>query len=106
MTKEQFKNLSYEEQIYIWNDFAIENSWETQVYENNEYFFKDFYNGNAYELARHIYYGEYDFNDDYLYYDTLGRLNSFSDMEDFYDIIDIDEMLVWFNEINNESEKE
>lgn len=99
MTKTQFLDFQLDTQINVWNKFSEENGWDEYFYENNEYFFNDFYHGSAYKLVEHIHYGDYDFNDNYVYYDIYG-LNSFSDIETFHSIIDIDEMLKWYNEKN------
>jgi hypothetical protein len=55
------------------------------------------YRGDAYKLALDIHYGQYDYNDTYFYYDDLGHLVSFSDELTFRGLIDIDEMITWYN---------
>lgn len=102
MTKQHFLDLSLEEQVITWNEFSIENNWDEFFYDNDEFTFKDLYRDNPYQLAFHIYYGEYDYNDIYIYYDNLGHLVSISTFEELHDIIDIDEMLTWYNEKKGE----
>ena len=46
--------------------------------ENNEEFFDIYYN-NAYEVARAIYYGDYNFNDEYVKINVYGNLESISE---------------------------
>lgn len=45
--------------------------------ENNEEFFEIYYN-KPYEVARAIYYGDYNFNDEYVKIDVYGNLESIS----------------------------
>jgi hypothetical protein len=97
MTKQQFLDLSLEEQVITWNDFASEHGWDTHIYDNDEFTLDNLYHGSAYKLAYHIHFGEYDYNDTYFYYDDLGRLISFSDELTFRGLIDIDEMITWYN---------
>jgi hypothetical protein len=105
MTKEQFLDFSLETQIDTWNEFAIENGWNEYFYENDEFTIKELYHDNPIELAYHIHWGEYNYNDTYIYYDDLGHLISISNFAELHDIIDIDEMLNWYNENNTEVQK-
>jgi len=102
MTKKQFLDFSLEEKVNAWNKFSVENNWNEFFYENDEFTFKDLYLDNPYQLAYHIHYGNYDYNDTYIYYDDLGHLVSFSDELTLRGIIDIDEMLKWYNENKKE----
>ena len=50
--------------------------------ENDEYFFESFYSGiNGLEIARAIYYGDYNYNDDYVRIDGYGNLVSYTEYE-------------------------
>ena len=50
--------------------------------ENDEYFFELFYSGiNGLEIARAIYYGDYNYNDDYVRIDGYGNLVSYTEYE-------------------------
>jgi hypothetical protein len=97
MTKDLFLSFDLEAQVNIWNKFSSENNWNEYFYENDEMTISGLYNRNIYKLAHDIHYGEYDYNDTYFYYDDLGLLVSFSDVEFFHDVIDIDEMITWYN---------
>lgn len=54
---------------------------EYDFYENDEEFFDLFYPDKPYELARAIYYGEYNFMDDYVYINVYGNLYSINESE-------------------------
>lgn len=63
--------------------------------ENDEYFFELFYSGiNGLEIARAIYYGDYNYNDDYVRIDGYGNLVSYTEYEMIKEIKDsIDEIV-------------
>lgn len=102
MTKQQFLDLSFEEQVIKWNTFSTENNWNEFFYDNDEFTLKELYRDSAHKLAYHIHFGEYYYNDTYFYYDDLDHLVSISTFEELHDIIDIDEMLKWYNENKGE----
>ena len=59
------------------------NSWNAcldylDVYENDEEFFEMFFEGNPMEVARAIYYGDYNYNDEYIKFNGYGNLETFS----------------------------
>ena len=50
--------------------------------ENDEHFFELFYSGiNGLEIARAIYYGDYNYNDDYVRINAYGNLESYTEDE-------------------------
>ena len=63
--------------------------------ENDEYFFESFYSGiNGLEIARAIYYGDYNYNDDYVRIDGYCNLVSYTEYEMIEEIKDsIDEIV-------------
>ena len=63
--------------------------------ENDEEFFELFYSGiNGLEIARAIYYGDYNYNDDYVRIDGYGNLVSYTEYEMIEEIKDsIDEIV-------------
>lgn len=97
MTKDLFLSFDLEAQVNIWNKFSNANNWNEYFFENDEMTINNVYRGDAYKLALDIHYGEYDYNDRYFYYDDLGHLISFSDELTFRGLIDIDEMITWYN---------
>ena len=76
------------------------NSWNgcldwLEFRENDEEFFELFYSGiNGLEIARAIYYGDYNYNDDYVRIDGSGNLVSYTEYEMIEEIKDsIDEIV-------------
>ena len=62
------------------------NSWNAcldylEVYENDEEFFNMFFEGKPAELARAIYYGDFNYNDEYIKFNGYGNLETFSEYE-------------------------
>lgn len=47
--------------------------------ENSEDFFSTYYSNNPYEVARAVYYGDYNFNDEYVKINVYGNLESISE---------------------------
>ena len=59
------------------------NSWNAcldylDVYENDEEFFNMFFEGKPAELARAIYYGDFNYNDEYIKFNGYENLETFS----------------------------
>ena len=62
------------------------NSWNAcldylEVYENDEEFFNMFFEGKPAELARAIYYGDFNYNDEYIKFNGYGNLETFSEYD-------------------------
>ena len=60
------------------------NSWNAcldylDVYENDEEFFNIFFEGKPAELARAIYYGDFNYNDNYIKFNGYGNLKTYSE---------------------------
>ena len=87
------ENLLNEIKGLLLNDFntledAVRelNSWNAcldylEVYSNDEEFFEMFFEGNPMEVARAIYYGDYNYNDEYIKFNGYGNLESFSEYD-------------------------
>ena len=59
------------------------NSWNAcldylEVYNNDDEFFDMFFEGKPAELARAIYYGDFNYNDEYIKFNGYGNLETFS----------------------------
>ena len=59
------------------------NSWNAcldylDVYNNDDEFFNMFFEGKPAELARAIYYGDFNYNDEYIKFNGYGNLETFS----------------------------
>ena len=62
------------------------NSWNAcldylEVYENDEEFFDMFFEGRPAEVARAIYYGDYNYNDEYVKFNVYENLESLSEYD-------------------------
>lgn len=55
--------------------------------ENSEDFFSTYYSNNPYEVARAVYYGDYNFNDEYVKINVYGNLESISEYT-FNDLVE------------------
>ena len=87
------ENLLNEIKGLLLNDFnTLEdvvrelNSWNgcldyLEVYNNNEEFFDMFFEGRPAEVARAIYYGDFNYNDNYIKFNGYGNLESLSEYE-------------------------
>ena len=61
---------------------SYDNRLDNLDYEyNDEDFFSTYYSNNPYEVARAVYYGDYNFNDEYVRIDVYGNLESISEYE-------------------------
>ena len=62
--------------------------------ENDDYFLKLYFEGNPGELARAIYYGDYNYNDDYIKFNSYGNLETASEADVEQEIMDnLDEII-------------
>ena len=50
------------------------------VFGNDEFFFKDMFD-DAYDAVRAVYFGEYNFHDDYVRFDAYGNLETLTDYQ-------------------------
>ena len=62
------------------------NSWNAcldylEVYENDEEFFDMFFEGRPAEVARAIFYGDYNYNDEYIKFNGYGNLKTLSEYD-------------------------
>ena len=68
------------------------NSWNAcldylEVYENDEEFFDMFFEGRPAEVARAIYYGDFNYNDEYIKFNGYGNLESL-DRYDYEELLE------------------
>lgn len=52
-----------------------------EVYENDEEFFNTFFKDRPAELARTIYYGDFNYNDDYIKFNAYGNLETLDEYD-------------------------
>lgn len=73
LTVDDLKNMVLSINSY---DNRLEN---LEYQENSEDFFSTYYSDKPYEVARAIYYGDYNFNDEYVKINVYGNLESISE---------------------------
>lgn len=71
------------------------NSWDgsldyLEAHYNDEEFFNTFFYNNVMEAVRAVFYGDYNYNDDYVMFDGYGNLETLSENE--YDHLLLDNM--------------
>ena len=85
MKNEKIKNYLLNN-VEVLKDIVRElNSWDGSLdyldfYENDEYFFNDYFQ-KADDAVRAVYYGDYNYNDDYVRFNAYGNLESFTEYD-------------------------
>ena len=100
--KEMLINQMYEmdedEILYMWNDYAYDCRPDDVIYENTEDVLDEIFRTPS-EAIRAIYFGNYTFNDPYMYFNGYGNLESiYSVLNDENSILCMDELVDWFIE--------
>lgn len=75
--REILDKLSTSSLVYLWNMLAEETNFES-IYFNDDYFFSMMYGDKPMEAVRAAMYGEYEYQDDYVYINAYGNLSSFN----------------------------
>lgn len=84
--KEKFTIDDLKEMVLSINSY--DNRLDNLDYEENyEDFFSAYYSNNPYEVARAIYYGDYNYNDEYVKINVYGNLESISEYR-FNDLVE------------------
>lgn len=104
MNKQQFINLSLDDKLDI---IQTINSYDNSLgylnyYKNDQWFYDEFYKDNPYQLACDIQHSSnYNFNDDYIFIDVYGNLNTLTSdrLEDIINMY-IDEILTEVGKYN------
>jgi len=95
---------STDDLIVMWNEFCSHNSWyDDEIYDNSQYGLEMCFAGedNLIDLARSISKGSYNYGDAY-YKLVDGNIVSFTWLGQVLDNIDVDELLNWLNEREEE----
>ena len=76
-----------------------------EYFENDEDFFETFFPNNSIEAVRASYYGDYNFNDEYVRFNAYGNLESLNDwklMKEYKDNIDdvIEKLIEHYEDID------
>lgn len=102
---EGYENCELSSKIEIHNIYIRETNggWEYEIESNDEYFFITFFDGKPMEAVRASYYGDFRYNDDWVWFDTYGNLSS-GDNEEELPLRDAEEMAEWYIENYEELE--
>lgn len=81
--KEKFGELSFNQQIAIYNEYQLEhNNADDMLYDFDEEFFDMAFEGkNPMEVARATYFGKINWNDEYIRFNGYGNLESVSEFD-------------------------
>lgn len=100
-----YDNCELSSKIEIHNIYIREadGGWEYEIESNDEDFFNTFFEGKPMEAVRASYYGDFRYNDDWVWFDTYGNLSS-GDNEEELPLRDAEEMAEWYIENYEELE--
>ena len=96
---EGYENCELSSKIEIHNIYIREadGGWEYEIESNDEDFFNTFFEGKPMEAVRASYYGDFRYNDDWVWFNTYGNLAS-GDNEEELPLCNADEMAEWYIE--------
>lgn len=96
---EGYENCELSSKIEIHNIYIRETNsgCEYEIESNDEDFFNTFFEGKPMEAVRASYYGDFRYNDDWVWFDTYGNLSS-GDNEEELPLCDAEEMAEWYIE--------
>ena len=100
---ECFDNSELSSKIEIHNNYVMENDcgMEDKIEINDEEFFDTFFEGKPMEAVRAVFYGDYRYNDEYVWFNVYGNLES-GDYEEQLPLRDAEEMAEWYMENPNQ----
>lgn len=80
--QEKWSELSREDRIRCFNDYAREHRSDDELYEFDEDFFNTFFKGNPMDAVRSCFFGNIqNWNDEYIRFNGYGNLVSMSEWE-------------------------
>lgn len=102
---EGYENCELGSKIAIHNVYVRETNCgcEDEIESNDEDFFNTFFEGKPMEAVRASLYGDYRYNDEYVWFNSCGNLES-GDYEGQLPLRDAEEMAEWFIEHYDEVE--
>jgi len=81
--------LSDDDLLRIYNDWASNNDPDDEIFSNDEDFFETYFSGKIMDAMRAVSFGEYNFNDDYVKFNGYANLETFNTISDHVDISDL-----------------
>ena len=96
---EGYENCELSSKIEIHNIYIRETNGGCgyEIESNDEDFFNTFFEGKPMEAVRASYYGDFRYNDDWVWFNTYGNLES-GDNEEELPLCNADEMAEWYIE--------
>ena len=100
-----YENCELSSKIAIHNTYIRETncSCDGEIERNDEDFFDTFFAGKPMEAVRASFYGDFHYNDDWVWFDAYGNLES-GNFEDQLPLRDAEEMAEWYIEHYEEVE--
>lgn len=94
---ECYNNCELSSKIAIHNIYVRETncSCENEIERNDKDFFNMFFDGNPMEAVRASFYGDFSYNDDWVWFNAYGNLES-GDYEEQLPLCDAEEMAEWY----------
>ena len=94
---EGYENCELSSKIEIHNIYIRETNGGCgyEIESNDEDFFNTFFEGKPMEAVRASYYGDFRYNDDWVWFNTYGNLES-GDNEEEIPLCDAEEMAEWY----------
>lgn len=98
----EIKGLNDSQLINLFNDYQSQTYGGIFIKENTQYELKEHYS-NIKDLLKDIYSNGFSLQDDYFYFDNLGKLRSFSDLQAIDSPIYVDDIINWIeqNDLQN-----
>ena len=94
----QMHEMSEDEIMYLWNDYAYDCDSDEAIYENNADELNELFKSPS-EAIRAIYFGDYTFNDPYFYFNDYGNIQSvYNLIRDTNSIVSLSELADWLLE--------
>lgn len=96
---ECYNNCELSSKIAIHNIYVRETNCglENEIESNDEYFFNTFFEDKPMEAVRASFYGDFRYNDDWVWFNVYGNLES-GDYEEQLPLRDAEEMAEWYIE--------
>ena len=95
-TIQNIYDLEIGELLNVWNEYCDDvHYWDDQIHYNDEDFLSGF---TPLEIAQKVSYGSYEYTDEYITFDGMGRFVTLNYFEEIVNHIDINALIDWLNE--------
>lgn len=93
---ENFENLELSDKVWVHNEYCRENNADNEIFENDEDFLNEYFSNPA-DAVRAVYFGKYQYNDPYVWFNGYANLES-GEFEGQLPLEDAESMAEWFIE--------